>query len=201
VKIQNTKNSQQMLLVSISLIAIIIIITVVLIITQPNHPQQLNQLLLLPPETATSEPWFTSIGQSTNEFNNLLTIIKSDIQKIRPGDFEIKVFIGPYFKHIGTVGQLYKNSSGSEYSILLDTEFYNTLLPEEKKVFVAHEAGHILFNNPRDNSLKALTDAQILADNFATKYVHPRHVKSWLDKIYYDYLERSNRLELLLTSQ
>lgn len=133
------------------------------------------------------------LGTPTDKFDNLLNKIKGDLGR---DDVEIKVIVGPYFRYRGFVGLLYEGYFPT-YLILLDADFYNELTPEKQEALVAHEAGHILFKYPRDNSRNAATEVQVVADAFAAKYVHPKHLLSLLDKVYEEYLTRRKHLEVL----
>lgn len=142
---------------------------------------------LFPPSSTALE----QLGTPTDKFDNLLNKIKSDLGQ---DEIKIKVIIGPYFRYRGFEGLFYE-SYFPTYFIFLDAEFYNELIPEEQEALVAHEAGHILFKYPRDNSRNAVTEVQVTADTFAARYVHPKYLISLLDKVYEEYLTRRKHLE------
>jgi len=83
------------------------------------------------------------------------------------------------------------------YYILLDKEFLGELTSEEKTAVVAHEAGHIIYRPNFSFNRKSKVATEIFADEFASRYVHPKHIQSLLDKAYYDYITRSKRLSVL----
>mgnify|MGYP001598125691 CR=1 FL=1 len=109
---------------------------------------------------------------------------------------EIKVIVGPYLHYLGIVGLLYDEFAPT-YFILFDEDFYKELTPEEREAMVAHESGHILHKHPHNRSRAALTELQVLADNFGAKFVHPKHLIGVLDKAYADHIIRRHHLEIL----
>ncbi len=124
------------------------------------------------------------IGIPTNEFDGLLTRVKSDINK---NDIKIRVLIGPYFQRFMIYGVLLSPGSSDTdqtYLILIDSDFYNKLNPQEQYALVAHEAGHIAQLFPSGPDFKFLIKAQMDADTFATKYVDPRDFLTFLEKLF-----------------
>ncbi|MBI2064254.1 MAG: hypothetical protein HYT66_00915 [Candidatus Yanofskybacteria bacterium] len=131
------------------------------------------------------------IGQPTDKFDGLLSKIKKDIDQ---KNIEIKVLVGPYFRYMGIIGLLYDEFRPT-YFILIDEEFYDELVWEEKEALVTHESGHILYRYPRENSRAAITELQVLADEFGAKFVHPKYLASLLKKVNSDYFIRVKHLE------
>lgn len=79
---------------------------------------------------------------------------------------------GPYWTASGILAASFpelKNDgySFSRYYIIIDSGFYKSLNPEEKKAVIGHEMGHI-------NGVEQLTQTELDADTFATKYVSPQ---------------------------
>ena len=152
-------------------------------------------ILLQPPEEliVAQHSAMVSVGKPVNEFDNLIARIKKDIGQ---DNIEIKVLVGPYFRYFGFIGYLYDEFSPT-YFILVDEDFYNELTPEEREALAAHESGHILHRYPRDGSRAAVTEFQVLTDEFGAKFVHPDHLKSLLKKANSDYFIRVSHLDKL----
>ena len=140
------------------------------------------------------------IGIPTNKFDGLLDRIKNDINK---KDIEIKVLVGPYYKHLIIIGLLVPPEpfdSHKKYLMLIDADFVNKLSPKEQEALIAHEAGHILFR-PTSLEKEDIINAQVDADTFAARYVTPEDVSSLLDKLFAEYIIREKNIKHLIESR
>lgn len=180
------------IVINIAILTLVAISAILLVLIPPLPPSHSNI-----DRSFQEKLWPERMGVQTNKFDPLLAKIKADIKW---EDVEIRVLVGPYFRRFGTVGMLVDDYY-PRYFILLDEEFYNELTPEEQEAGVAHEAGHILFRPFLEMGRSEVTEVQAMVDNFAAKYVHPKHLSSLLDKAYADYLVRKRRLEELALSR
>lgn len=133
----------------------------------------------------------------TKEFDELVEKIKNDIGQ---PDIEVMVLVGPYFQYRGLIAAI-NLYYAPRYYIMIDGKFLNELTPEEKVAVIAHEMGHIVVGPGYGFSRKQRTATEVLADRFASRYVHPKHVQSLLDKANEDYLIRTDNLTILGQAQ
>ena len=138
-------------------------------------------------------PGMASLGKADHSFDDFLDKLKKDLGF---KDIEITLVVGPFFRHDGIGSRLYVDYQPS-YFILADVDLYNKLTAEEKTAFIAHEAAHMIFRYPSDNSFDALTENQKLADQFAARHVDPKYIKSLLRKAFSDYWARQENLDRL----
>ena len=153
-----------------------------------------RQLPLTPPsEKLSPVAVLALVGDPSNEFDDLTTKI---IEDMGLNSIQITVLVGPYFQYLGTTGLLMDDLEPNFY-IFLDEIFIQELNPGERRALVAHEVAHILFRPSPIPNRKDTTQTQLLSDEFASRYVNPKHLIGFLDKLYDDYLARRKRLELL----
>jgi len=156
-------------------------------------PSRLSENFITEQRQSWQRPGLASLGTPINEYDELLNKIREDI---KPLEAEITVLVGHYFQYAHILAAM-DTAYAPNYYILLDEEFLNELTPEEKIAVVAHEAGHILYSPGPSFNREHKTATEILTDKFASKYVHPKHIQSLLDKAYYDYVARSRQLSIL----
>ena len=171
-------------------IAIFLLAVFIIIIFSPRG-------LFLPPSplttTANGLPGLASLGTIDRSFDNLLAEIKKDVHL---ENIEITVVVGPYFQHSRILVAM-DSYYAPHYYILIDKEFLNELTAEEKRAAIAHEAGHIMFGPRYFYNRRGYTANEVLSDEFAVKYTHPRHIIGLIDKAYLDYITRKKQLESL----
>jgi Zn-dependent protease with chaperone function len=138
---------------------------------------------------------FFSPNIAVTEFDDLINRIKKDIKM---PDIIVNVLVGPYFKTNGILVAI-ELFNAPKYYIIMDQEFLSELNTEEKRAAISHEMGHIVVGightfDSRNNKI----EIEKKADEFASKYVHPKYMKSLLEKAYRDYVERKENLNILI---
>ena len=161
------------------------------------------------------------IGVENKSHSAFIEKVSQD-KKFKQRNAKIRVFVGPYLQVLGFDGCL--KSIHSNYYVLLDWHFYNSLDQGEKEALIAHELGHIVyvpnivealvlevehpfknwpfFKNQRE---QISTKYQILADTFSARETSPEKMISLLNKLYphdknsLDYKKRMRSLENLRT--
>lgn len=138
------------------------------------------------------------LGQplKSEDADKILVQIKNDL-KIST---EVVMLEGSYWNTSGILVASFPKLqtdgySFSKYYIIIDSNFYKSLNSEEKKAVIGHEMGHI-------KGVEQLTNIEIDADTFATKYVSPQTFIDLLNKAIPDenYLRFSKQYKLRMES-
>lgn len=120
------------------------------------------------------------IGLQNKEHEDLIYQVREDL-KINPS-LSIEIFVGPY-QNITGEGIIIPLINPPGVLILIDQDLYQVLTTEERRAIIAHELGHLTNEEMLTFDPATMTRFQIEANNYATKYVDPTAIISFIDKI------------------
>lgn len=151
---------------------------------------------------------FQTRGMKIKDFDEFIGKIKED-NGLESHD--ITILIGPYYQTDAVLGAqvLRDKHFSNKYYIVCDIDFYFLLNEDERKAIIAHEMGHIVLNNANAQSgsnkaryyMDDVINQQILADNFALRYVEVVVFMNTLKKVYTYNPEYTRRIYNLIIIQ